>query len=138
MADTKLDKQLKLSGALPGEDRENGLDHLAPAIVDNPEGTLVFALVVLDTRSVTHDVLSGVDVPMLRIREVEGVMLDDVPGEVRNYMESLRVQRRGAERDPLPEDEPLLDHLDATTVAIVPADEDAVIFNPFQQRGGRR
>ena len=138
MADTKLDKQLKLSGALPGEDRENGLDHLAPAIVDDPEGTLVFALVVLDTRSVTHDVLSGVDVPMLRIREVEGVMLDDVPGEVRNYMESLRVQRRGAEQDPLPEDEPLLDHLDATTVAIVPADEDAVIFNPFQQRGGRR
>jgi len=151
MADTKLDRQVKLSGALPAEDRENGLDHLASQLVDDPEGTLVLALCVLDVKSVTHDIVSDVYVPMLRIREIEGVLLDQSPADVREYMRTLREDRRGIEQDPLPDaiDEELADHLDArrdreeaaredATVAVVPADEDAVVFHPFEKREGRR
>lgn len=135
MADTTLDKQLKLSGALPGEMKENGLDYLASRIVQDPEGTLVLAIAVLDTRSITHDVPSGADVPMMRIREVEAVALDDA-GDLYDRLRGLRGARLGQEAL-FDEDQALEDHLDddrGTTVAVVPGDEDGVV----RIRGGRR
>ena len=95
MADTKLDKQVRLSGALPGEDRENGLDRLAGALVDDPTGSMVLAVVVLDVKSVNHDIVSDVYVPLMRIREIEAVMRDEAPAHVVEWMLALRDQRRG-------------------------------------------
>lgn len=136
MADTTLDKQLKLSGALPGEMKDNGIDYLAPRVTADPEGTLILAIAVLDTRSITHDVPSGVDVPMMRIREIEAVALDDA-GDLSERMRELRSARLG-QADLFDEDQALEDHLDddrGATVAVVPGDEDGVVrFS----RGGRR
>lgn len=147
MADTKLDRQVKLSGALPAEDAENGLDYLSGHLADNPEGSLVLALVVLDVRSVTHDIVQDVYVPMLRIREIEAVPLDMAP-DLYERLRDLRIARRGAEQDTLPE-EPLPDLIDEEVaewnedharledaVAIVPADEDAVVR--FDKNRARR
>ena len=73
MADTRLDKRLKLSGALPAENTDNGIDHLAGVLVDDPEGQMVLCIAVLDVKAVTYDVPTGTHVPMLRIQRVEGV-----------------------------------------------------------------
>ena len=139
MADTKLDKQVRLSGALPGEDRENGLDRLAGALVDDPTGSMVLAVVVLDVKSVNHDIVSDVYVPLMRIREIEAVMRDEAPGHVVEWMLALRDQRRG-EPDALFDDD-LPDHLDEEeqarlddTVAVVPVDADVTVLDPFRSR----
>ena len=139
MADTKLDKQVRLSGALPGEDRENGLDRLAGALVDDPTGSMVLAVVVLDVKSVNHDIVSDVYVPLMRIREIEAVMRDEPPGHVVEWMLALRDQRRG-EPDALFDDD-LPDHLDEEeqarlddTVAVVPVDADVTVLDPFRSR----
>lgn len=139
MADTKLDKQIRLSGALPGEDRENGLDRLAGALVDDPTGSMVLAVVVLDVKSVNHDIVSDVYVPLMRIREIEAVMRDEAPGHVVEWMLALRDQRRG-EQDALFDDD-LPDHLDEEeqarlddTVAVVPVDADVTVLDPFRSR----
>ena len=135
MADTSLDRVVKLSGALPREDFENGLDHLHARLADNPEDSLGVAVVVFDVKAVTYNVLQDAHVPMLRIREVEAVMVDAAPDLVER-LRAMRVQRRGAEQDELPPE--LDDHLEPSsfddvneihpdTVAIVPGDEDAVV-----------
>lgn len=139
MADTRLDKRVRLSGALPGEDRENGLDYLASRLADDPEGSMVLAVVILDVRSVTHDIVSDAYVPLLRIREIEAVMRDAAPDHVVEYMAALRDQRRGEQAQLF--DEELPDHLDDEeqarlddTVAVVPADADVTLLDPFRGR----
>lgn len=139
MADTKLDKRVRLSGALPSEDRENGVDHLASPLVDDPEGSMVLAIVILDVRSVTHDIVSDAYVPLLRIREIEAVLRDQAPQHVVEYMAALRDQRRGGQAQLFDEDLP--DHLDDEeqarlddTVAVVPVDADVTVLDPFRSR----
>lgn len=139
MADTRLDKRVRLSGALPGEDRENGLDYLASRLADDPEGSMVLAVVILDVRSVTHDIVSDAYVPLLRIREIEAVMRDAAPDHVVEWMSALRDQRRGEQAQLFDEDLP--DHLDDEeqarlddTVAVVPADADVTLLDPFRGR----
>ena len=139
MADTRLDKRVRLSGALPGEDRENGLDYLASRLADDPEGSMVLAVVILDVRSVTHDIVSDAYVPLLRIREVEAVVREDAPQHVTEWMAALRDQRRGEQERLFDDDLP--DHLEDEdqsrrddTVAVVPADADAVVLDPFRTR----
>ncbi len=138
MADTKLDKRVRLSDALPSEDRENGVDHLSSPLVDDPEGSMVLAIVILDVRSVTHDIVSDAYVPLLRIREIEAVLRDQAPQHVVEYMAALRDQRRGEQAQLFEE---LPDHLDDEeqarlddTVAVVPADADVTLLDPFRGR----
>ncbi len=141
MSDTRLDKRLKLSGALPSENTDNGIDHLAGRLVDDPAGSMVLAVVVLDVRQVVYDLPSDAHVPMLRIQRLEGVLLDDAPQHVRQWLDARRSDRLGAEQLPYDDedDEGLSDPLEeaglADVVAIVPGDADQAILDPF---GGRR
>lgn len=112
MAETRPDKLVKLSAALPSHDRENGIDHLAELIAENPKGTLVFAVAILDAKKVDEDIDADTRIPLMRVREIEAVPLDAAdPGLVRTIVE-WREARRGpeAEQDTLP-DAPLDDHL---------------------------
>ena len=145
MAEQTLDRVVKLSGALPREDYENGVDHLSARLAEQPEDSLSVAIVILDVKAVTYNVLQDAHVPMLRIREIEAVPADSATDLVER-LRAMRVQRRGAEQDELPPD--LDDHLEPSsfddvneihpdTVAIVPGDEDAVvtdIFDPKKRR----
>ncbi|MDO5535218.1 MAG: hypothetical protein Q4F65_11270 [Propionibacteriaceae bacterium] len=139
MADTSLDKLVKLSSALPKEDAENGLDHLAQQAYDDPKGTMIVGVVVLDVHETKYRPTTDQEVAVVRIREIEAVPLD-VASDLYERMKAMRIARRGVQQDELPEED-LDDHLDADvhpdTVAIVPADEDAVvtdIFDPKKQR----
>lgn len=112
MAETRPDKLVKLSAQLPPSDRENGIDHLAERIADNPKGTLVFALCVLDAKKVDEDIDADTRIPLMRIREIEAIALDDADPALVAALAELREARRGpeAEQDTLP-DAPLEDHL---------------------------
>ena len=135
MADQTLDRVVKLSGTLPPEDVENGLDHLSARLASKPEDSMVIAIVVLDVKAVTYNVLQDAHVPMMRIREIEAVPADQAADLVER-LRAMRVERRGAEQDELPAELRLEDHLDPNTVAIVPADEDAVV-RPFKKGADR-
>lgn len=130
MAEQTLDRVVKLSGALPREDYENGVDHLSARLAEQPEDSLSVAIVILDVKAVTYNVLQDAHVPLLRIREIEAVPVDSATDLVER-LRAMRVERRGAEQDQLPDE--LDDHLDdineihPDTVAIVPGDEDAVV-----------
>lgn len=137
MADTSLDKLMKLSAALPSEDAENGLDHLAQQAYENPKGTIIIGIVVLDTLETKYRPATDQEVAVVRIREIEAVRLDAAP-HLYEQLRDMRTSRRGTTQDELlGEDEPLEDHLPdeenpwpaeyADTVAVVPADEDGVI-----------
>lgn len=75
MADTSLDKLMKLSAALPSEDAENGLDHLAQQAYENPKGTIIIGIVVLDTLETKYRPATDQEVAVVRIREIEAVRL---------------------------------------------------------------
>lgn len=135
MADTSLDKLVKLSSALPREDAENGLDHLAQQAYDDPKGTMILGVVVLDVHETKYRPTTDQEVAVVRIREIEAVPLDHAL-DLYERMKEMRVNRRGITQDELPEED-LPDHLDET-VAIVPADEDAVVLNPFDPKKRQR
>ncbi len=120
MADTSLDKLMKLSSALPSEDRENGLDHLAERAYDNPNGTLIIGLVVLDTFETKYRPATDQEVAVVRIREIEAVPVDDAP-DLYDRLKQMRTARRGpeAEQDTL---------LDADPGA--PLDDDPLDYEP--------
>lgn len=136
MADTSLDKLVKLSSALPKEDAENGLDHLAQQAYDDPKGTMIVGVVVLDVHETKYRPTTDQEVAVVRIREIEAVPLDKALG-LYEQLKAMRTDRRGITQDELPADEPLADHLDEPhpdTVAIVPADEDAVVTGIFDPK----
>ena len=141
MSDTQLVKRLKMSAALPSEHTDNGLDYLADTLVKNPEGTLVLAVAVLDVYECKYRVATGERVPVVRIQRLEGVLLDDAPQHVRQWLDARRSDRLGAEQLPYDDEdeEGLSDPLEeaglADVVAIVPGDADQTVLNPF---GGRR
>lgn len=138
MADTSLDKLVKLSAALPSEDAENGLDHLTQQAYDDPKGTMIIGVVVLDVLETKYRPATDQEVAVVRIREIEAVPLDSAQHLV-DALKQMRQNRRGTLQDELP------DHLDdeepgdyapsfddvneihPDTVAIVPGDEDAVV-----------
>lgn len=133
MADTTLDKLMKLSAALPSEDAENGLDHLAAQAYENPKGVIIIGVVVLDTLETKYRPATDQEVAVVRIREIECVPLADAQ-DLYEKLQDMRAARRGITQDQLPED--MEDHLDEETpwpaeyvdaVAVVPADEDAVV-----------
>lgn len=130
MAETRPDKLVKLSAQLPPSDRENGIDHLAERIADNPKGTLVFALVVMDAKKVDEDIDADTRIPLMRIREIEAVPLDDADQDLVHALAALREARRGpdAEQDTLPE-APLDDYLDADE----PDDVDGTVVDLFDR-----
>lgn len=136
MADTKLDKRLKLSGALPAESAVNGIDYLAAPLVANPAGTMVIAVCVLDVRQVVYDLPSDAHVPTLRIQRVEAVLLDEAPPAVRAWLDARQAERLGADELSLYDDEdslsdPLEDAHLADAVAVLPHDADKLVRAPF-------
>ena len=150
MADTQLIKRLRLSASLPSDRADNGIDHLADALVGNPDGSLVLAVAVLSVAKTEYHPDTGESRPTVQIDRIEAVPLDTAPQQVKDWMASLTERRGVTEQEQLPVVE-LEDHLvepssfddvnevpvDPATVAIVPADADAVvtdIFNPKKQK----
>lgn len=91
---------MKLASALPGVAEINGLDHLAPAAIKDPDGTLICAVVVFDVKDVRYSVKSGERIPTVEVRRAEGWLMDDTPDEVRDAL--LRRQEERTGRAPLP------------------------------------
>jgi hypothetical protein len=82
---------VKLSGSLPGDDR-NGLSALATQMLDNPEATHIVVAVV-DCTKITTDVASGDVVPTARICAIEAFN-----GATADAAELRRLWRRAYER----------------------------------------
>lgn len=139
MADTSLDKLVKLSAALPSEDAENGLDYLAQQAYDDPKGTLLAGVVVLDVLETKYRPATDQEVVIVRIRELEVVPLD-AACDLYERLKAMRIDRRGISQDALFDDD-LPDHLDEEeqarlddTVAVVPVDADVTVLDPFRSR----
>lgn len=82
---------MKLSGSLPGDDR-NGLSALATQMLDNPEATHI-VVAVIDCTKITTDVASGDVVPTARICAIEAFS-----GATADAAELRRLWRRAYER----------------------------------------
>lgn len=91
---------VKLSAALPGDFETNGIDAIAPKLLEDPE-TLRVAVVWFDVAKLTHDVDSGSDVPTIRVRRIEPLgNADDVTKVIRGEVEKAIQARTG--RKPIP------------------------------------
>lgn len=80
-----------LSGSLPADDR-NGLDQVARAFINEPEGRhIIIALV--DCTKITTKVDTGEETPTMRVRAIEGFLSTSADGK-----EVRRLWRRAFER----------------------------------------
>lgn len=77
---------LRLSSALPGDAEINGLDRLADALVEDPEGQTITAIVTFDVKDVRFAVKEGIHVPTIQVRRAEGWLTEDTPKEVREAL----------------------------------------------------
>ena len=88
-----MSKVLKLASAIPGDDTVNGLDVLADALVKDPDGATVTAIVTFDVRDVRYSVKQGLQVPTIEVRRAEGWLTEDTPQPVRDAMIARGEQR---------------------------------------------
>ncbi len=95
-----MSARVKLSGKLPGNSDINGLDQLADAIVDDPETTLVCAIVVFEPRKVEHDIATNTYVPTVQVRRIEAFLMDDTPAAVRDAL--VKAQETRTKQTPIP------------------------------------
>ena len=77
---------LKLASFLAGDPETNGLDSLAEALVKDPEGTTITAVVTFDVRDVRYVIDKGAHVPTIQVRRAEGWLTEDTPAAVRDAM----------------------------------------------------
>jgi hypothetical protein len=102
---------VKLSSKLPGETEINGVDHLAPDLVKDPE-TIRVAIAFLDVSKVEHDVDAGIDVPTIRVRRLEVVStVTDAPQAIRDLVDRAVEDRTGRKGLPFEEVEVIDDEL---------------------------
>jgi hypothetical protein len=91
-----MSKVLRLSSALPGDERINGLDSLAPELTLD---SVVVAVVTFDVPSI--NVSKDGAVPVLRVRKVEPLGTpSEVPAEV--VAATLAAEERRTNSTPLP------------------------------------
>lgn len=90
---------LKLAGALPGIEDINGLDVFADDLVEDPDGTTITAVVILDVKEVRYSIAKGAHIPTLQVRRVEGWLTQDTPQAVRDALVTRQEKRTG--RTPL-------------------------------------
>lgn len=95
-----MSNTIRLAGALPGDAETNGLDALAKALVDDPDGTTVTAVVTFDVRKVEYSVAEGAHVPTVQVRRIEAWLTEDTPQPVRDAM-IVQAEKR-LNRPPLP------------------------------------
>lgn len=81
-----MSKSIRLAAALPGESETNGLDRLAEALVKDPEGQTITAIVTFDVKDVRFAVKEGIHVPTIQVRRAEGWLTEDTPKEVREAL----------------------------------------------------
>ena len=91
---------MKLAGKLPGNSDINGLDHLAPLVVGDPESPLLCAIVLLEPRKVEHDIATDTYVPTMQVRRIEAFLLDDTPKAVREAL--VKAQEIRTKQAPIP------------------------------------
>jgi hypothetical protein len=91
---------LKLAAALAGDPETNGLDCFAQALVDDPEGQTITAVVTFDVKDVRYVIDKGVHVPTVQVRRAEGWLTEDTPKAVREAMVARGEARLN--RAPLP------------------------------------
>lgn len=97
-----MSESVRLSAKLPGDEEINGLDQLAPAMLDAPE-KVICAIVWLDVSAVTTNIDEGTETPTVRVRRIEPIgHLDRVPDAVIALAGELMEARTG--RRPLPFD----------------------------------
>lgn len=109
-----MSKSLRLSSALPGDERINGLDALAGKLAEDPR-TVICAIVWFDVAKVES---YPETVPTVRIRRVEPLgSPTEVPAEVVEAMQRAEELRTGA--TPLP-----MHALDVPEPERKPADDD--------------
>jgi hypothetical protein len=90
---------LKLASAMPGDDEINGLDSFAEALVDNPDGTTLTAVIIFDVKDVRYSPKTGAHVPTIQFRRGEAWLTEDTPQPVRDAMLARQEKRTG--RTPL-------------------------------------
>ena len=91
---------LKLSSALPGDSEINGLDRLADALVEDPEGQTITAIVTFDVKDVRYVVEKGIHVPTIQVRRAEGWLTEDTPTPVRDAL--IAAGEKRLNKAPLP------------------------------------
>lgn len=90
---------VKLSGKLPGNLETNGLDAIAPQLLDDPEQIRV-GLIWFDTSKITTNTDTGDHVPTVRVRRIEPVgTIDTYPDGFAELASAAFSDRTG--RDPI-------------------------------------
>lgn len=95
-----MSKTIRLAGAIPWDAETNGLDDLARALADDPDGATITAVVTFDVRKVEYSVSEGTHVPTIQVRRAEGWLTEDTPTAVRDAMVARGEERLN--RTPLP------------------------------------
>lgn len=86
---------VKLSSKLPGDGETNGVDHIAGALVNDPD-QLRCALVWFDTAKVTIDTDTDDHVPTIRVRRIEPLgNVADMPATIRQAVADAHEKRTG-------------------------------------------
>lgn len=71
---------IRLQAKLPGDPTTNGLDYLAPELVEKADTVSLLVVAIVDVSAVTHKVDEDADVPTIRIRKMEALgVLGNVP-----------------------------------------------------------
>jgi len=90
-----MSASIKLSGALPGIEDVNGLDTFVQNLIDDPDGTTVTAIVILDVKDVRYSVAEGAHIPTVQVRRIEGWLTEDAPLTVREALVHRQEARTG-------------------------------------------
>lgn len=91
---------VKLGSKLPGETEINGVDAIAPDLVDDP-AAIRLGIVYFDVQTVLEDTDTGDHVPTIRIRRFEPISrVEDAPPSLKKLVGDAFQARTG--RKPIP------------------------------------